>query len=108
MSGVAKKKVEREKKIKKEKKEKQLTFNEWYEGEYKKLLNLDTFINAAKGAWLHDALKKFAFPFSSIWRLEVVSAMKTFVFPKKIDYIVTVFSGIRTVKIKGSSHTVPY
>lgn len=107
---LEKKKIE-EKKVKNEKKEKnkkQLTFNEWYEGEYKNLLNLDTFTNATRGTWMHDALKKFAFPYSSIWRLEVVSAMKTFVFPKKIDYIVTIFSGIRTIKVKGSSHSVPY
>jgi len=74
----------------------------WYEKKYAETINLDRLLKTAdelQMKWLHRAVENFNFPFSSIWRHEVLSTMRYYIAPRKIEYICTSFKIFR----KGST-----
>jgi|GEM_PF-6499815 len=66
----------------------------WYETTYASIINLkrlEDYSNQKQITWLKEAVKNFKFPYSSIWRHEILSNMRYYITPKKTEYICSSF-----------------
>jgi hypothetical protein len=95
MSG--KKKSESDKKTKDETLDVE-SFDKWYERNYAETINYGDVVTAADVAhsWIKEPLTGFRYAFSSIWRNQVLSLIRS-TFPKKTEYATTVLRINRTV-----------
>src|ERR1700678_105498 len=73
-------------------------YYKWYEEQYASIINLkklDDKADSIQNNWLKTAVQNFKYGYSSIWRHEVLSTMRYYILPKKIEYICTSFKIIR-------------
>lgn len=78
----------------------------WYEKQYGETIGLPNFKKRTSG-WLRESLDKFVFPYSSIWRHEVLDNLKYHITPRKVEQICTVFKIDRS-KSMGKDRTVEF
>lgn len=66
----------------------------WYEKTYAKVIGLNDFKKRADNLqinWLSESINEFKYEYSSIWRHEVLTNMRFYLYPKKTEYICTSF-----------------
>lgn len=74
-------------------------YYKWYEDTYGSIINLKKIEDKAdldQNKWLKKAVQNFSYKYSSIWRHEILSSMRYYLFPKKTEYICTSFKITRT------------
>ena len=81
-------------------------YHRWYEKQYGEVIGLPEFTKRTSG-WLNKAMKNFVFPFSSIWRHEILDNLKYHITPRKVEQICTVFKIDRS-KSMGKGRTVEF
>jgi hypothetical protein len=78
-----------------------ISYYKWYESQYGEVINLNRLKEKADKdqiIWLKKITENFKFPFSSIWRHEVLNNMRYYLFPKKTEQICSSFHIIRMGK----------
>lgn len=73
-----------------EKDKKLVKYHRWYENEYARIINLES-IGTNQPKWVSESTSKFSYRFSSIWRHEVMTILKYYVVPRKLEYVCTIF-----------------
>ena len=70
------------------------------EQEYSEIVGLPTLKSKSKDKWLLEAIDKFAYTYSSVWRHENLANMRYLVAVRKTDYICTIFKISRSQKLQ--------
>lgn len=99
----------KKKDIKENEQEKLFKYYKWYEQQYGQITGLDQLQKDKRlPNWLHVSLKKFPYPFSSIWRHNVLEILKYTMLTRKTEYICTIFRMSRLIKIPSKDRTIMF